>query len=407
MLSINPRFSDLTGAPWTTKLLAIYSVAMAIVYLIVVAVLRYRNLRRLRFQHAAHLEDPHSMSYTRAKEIINTTIRLEFPFMFGFSLQWALIKSYGIANGTELLVRTRRLTDERTVGTRSEDTGMFLYELLVTGLDTPRGHAALAKMNWIHARYGASISNGDLIHMLALFVLEPIRYIDNFEWRRLDELEKVALFVYWKEIGNRMGMVGIPETLDELVSWTEAYEKENMVYSPNNTKCYDGAVGLYLGGLPRFLRPVAKSMADSLTENYVRKALGVPDPPVWAPRLVNAIFAARAGIVRYCLLPRFWTPNTVVSSTSGRLQRTRYLYEPWYVKETVWSKLLAFLGLGKIMKIPGPEFLSEGYLPAELGPKEFRSPAALDDVGKQAALLDDYAKQGGAVGAGCPFAFAR
>ena len=40
-------------------------------------------------------------------------------------------------------------------------------------------------------------------------------------------------------------------------------------------------------------------------------------------------------------------------------------------------------------------------------PNEFRSSAALDDVGKQAGLLNEYAKQGGAIGAGCPFTFAR
>lgn len=56
--------------------------------------------------------------------------------------------------------------------------------------------------------------------------------------------------------------------------------------------------------------------------------------------------------------------------------------------------------------MPAPYFLSEGYLPAELGPNEFRSPATLDDVEKRAALLDEYARQGGAVGAGRPFAFA-
>lgn len=143
--------------------------------------------------------------------------------------------------------------------------------------------------------------------------------------------------------------------------------------------------------------PVAKSITDSLAEDYVLKALGVADPQPWAYGFVNAIFAARAAIVRYCLWPRFWTSSSVVSSASGRLQRTRYLSEPWSVKEIVWSKLLTFFGLGKITNMPGTEFLSEGYLPAELGPNEFRAPAALHDVAKQAALLDEYAKRDVAV----------
>lgn len=36
----------------------------------------------------------------------------------------------------------------------------------------------------------------------------------------MTELEKVAIFIYWKEIGNRMGIRDIPNTLEELELWT-------------------------------------------------------------------------------------------------------------------------------------------------------------------------------------------
>lgn len=397
------------GAKWTHQpFLPMVLFTLAITYLFTVAALRNRNLNTLLTKYATYLPNPHSMPYTTAKEVINTTMSLEFPFMFGFSLQWALIKSYGIATGTEILVKTRRLTDERMVGKRSEDTGLFLYELLVTGIDTTRGRTALAKMNWIHARYGSAISNGDLIHTLGLFVLEPIRYIERFEWRPMSELEKVALFVYWKEIGNRMGMTDIPQTLPELEAWMVEYEKTHMVYSLNNTKCYDGTLGLYLRSMPRWARGMAKSMADSLlVEDHVREALGVEDSPAWARWLVPTLFRMHAVFVRYCLLPRFHArPLVTTSPETGHLQRDLYLFEPWYVRETMWSKLQRWLGSSERSLAPGPEFLSEGYLPEELGPKEFRT-AGKEDVRKQAALLEEYAAQGGAVGAGCPFAWAR
>lgn len=114
-------FFELTPVIWMSCVVA------PIIYLTIVASLRFRNLHALEAKYSQYLQDPHSMNYKTAHEIITTSMLVEFPFSFGFSLQWALIKSYAIANGTQLLVRTRRLTDEKIVGKRGEDTGIILY----------------------------------------------------------------------------------------------------------------------------------------------------------------------------------------------------------------------------------------------------------------------------------------
>lgn len=120
-LSMDYNSIELTPLVW------ILGAATAIFYLTAVASLRFRNLRALEAKYSQYLRDPHLMDYKTAHEIITTSMLVEFPFSFGFSLQWALIKSYAIANGTQLLVRTRRLTDEKIVGKRGEDTGIILY----------------------------------------------------------------------------------------------------------------------------------------------------------------------------------------------------------------------------------------------------------------------------------------
>jgi hypothetical protein len=60
-----------------------------------------------------------------------------------------------------------------------------------------------------------------MIHTLAMFVLEPQRWIERYEWRPMAELEKVAAFIYWKEVGNRMGIKDIPQTLEALKTWVD------------------------------------------------------------------------------------------------------------------------------------------------------------------------------------------
>lgn len=379
-------------------------IAFAVVfYLAVVRLLRYRNLHYIQRHYGQFIASPETLDYKSAHEIMKLGLLYEFPFMWGFGTQWALVKSYGIANGTKLLVQTRQLTDEKTVGKRAEDTGVFLGEILVSGVDSDRGMRALAKMNWLHRRYGSKITNGDLIHTLALFVLESQRWIENYEWRKMTELEKVAAFVYWKEIGNRMGIKDIPQTLEDLKSWTVAYEAEHMYYTDDNKACVEATVNLFLRNTPRQLHAAVKTATAAFLEPYARKSLGVEDPPVWVERLVDTGFKFRAFLIRWVFLPRFQSPFQTTLGPDGRLNRKRYLFEPWYVAETWWSRLSSKLGLSS-KPLPGPEYKSNGYLPEELGPLKYEE-VAKKLVALEVEQLTAYSLKGGAAGAGCPFAF--
>lgn len=71
----------------------------------------------------------------------------ESPWMYAFGIQWPLLKTYTVATGTGLLVQTRQLTSDSTVGKRAEDTGIILTEFLVDSMDSDRGSKDLAKMN--------------------------------------------------------------------------------------------------------------------------------------------------------------------------------------------------------------------------------------------------------------------
>lgn len=56
-----------------------------------------------------------------------------------------------------------------------------------------RASQALTRLNEIHGKY--NILNGDFLYTLSLFILEPIRWINKYEWRQLDQREKNV----WKE----------------------------------------------------------------------------------------------------------------------------------------------------------------------------------------------------------------
>lgn len=407
MESVQSTFPTISGRDVQQVPKWLLFLTAATVYLLIARYFRFRRIRSVENRNSKILKHPHSMSYSEAHAITRTTMLQEFPFLFMFATQWALIKSYGIASGTRLLVQTGRLTNTAVVGKRSEDTGLILAEILVKGVDSERGLKALSKMNWIHARYGSKITNDELIHTLALFVLEPHRWIDRFEWRPMTRLEKVAYFVYWKEIGNRMGMVDIPATLEELQAWTVEYEKTHMYYTEDNRKCYDATVALFIKETPKFMRAFAEKLTACFLQDYARTALGVPHPPGWLQSMVDGVLLLRGWLIRHTCLPRWREMDLGVRmAPNGRLQRKSFAFEPWYVKDTAWSKLLRRLGLANPRKLPGPEYMDDGYLPEELGPIEFIEKSR-KPVLDQAEEMKRYAERGGAAGVGCPFLLGR
>ena len=126
----------------------------------------------------------------------------EFPWDTTRALELALLRTFGIAKGTPLLVATGELT-ERTQK-RYDDTVLILAEILENGVDHPRGRAALRRMNQQHGRY--AIPNDEYLYTLSTFVLEPIRWNAHFGWRLLTPKEREASYFLWREIGRHMGI---------------------------------------------------------------------------------------------------------------------------------------------------------------------------------------------------------
>lgn len=241
---------------WIASILAIY--------LVLVRILRFQRLHRMEKKYAKYVEKPYAMDYRTAHEIAKLHMLDEQQFLTGISTQWALIKTYSIARGTRLLVKTRQIGSPKCVGRRAEDTGVFLGEILAGDMDDPRWMAALSKVNWLHARYKNQISNGEMISTLAFFILEPIKFINAYGWRPLTQMEEVSRFLFWKEIGLRMGIVDIPETLDELRVWQEEYEKKEQKFSEDNVICTKNTMDLFLRDLPKPLHGAMYNFAQSL-----------------------------------------------------------------------------------------------------------------------------------------------
>src|SRR4051794_38048524 len=182
-----------------------------------------RALSRLTTQKFISLLDPQT-DY----RLINYLLTCyEFPFDMARALELALFRTFASPSGGSILESTGEFSCRAQK--RYDDTDIILNEMLENGLEAPRGKTALRKMNRLHGRY--NIPNEDFVYVLSTFVLEPMRWIEKYGWRKLTEHEKDAIFQYWLNMGHHMNIKDIPPTLEELDRYNVEFERNNFRYS--------------------------------------------------------------------------------------------------------------------------------------------------------------------------------
>ncbi|GLJ45933.1 hypothetical protein SUGI_0967160 [Cryptomeria japonica] len=224
---------------------------------------------------------------------------VEFAFLSDIALQFALFKTEAIPSISRILRATKRYDDTK----RFDDTRILIDEFVLHHVDSRRGSRAIRRLNFIHAQY--KISNDDFVYSLCLFILEPIRFSIKYGFRKWTEGEKEAQFIVWHDIGVRMGIKNIPESLEEMDRFSRQYEASHMVYSKSNKVLADNTLELFLSTVPALLRPLAKWAVFALCEERMVNAMDYPRQPFWFIWTVNSIAKFCCGtLVRWLLPPR-------------------------------------------------------------------------------------------------------
>jgi len=204
--------------------------------------------------------------------IVRTLSGYEFPWLTTRALEFALFRTYAVPSISNLLHETRQF--EKAGQRRYDDTSLIVAEITENGYDSERGRTAIRRMNRLHGRF--DISNDDYLYVLSTFVFEPPRWIDRFGWRQTTDKEKTAMFIFWREVGRRMGIKDIPERREDYEQFNIAYERENFVYAPSNYYVGEATVQIFLGWYPTFTHPFVREAVYALLDDPLREAFGFP-----------------------------------------------------------------------------------------------------------------------------------
>lgn len=393
-------------------------------FTIYIALCRGLRYLRLNQKHRKYpyksRDDLAKMTTDHAQEIVEYIMSLEFPFVAEKALQFALFRTYGIPTISELLCKTTQLSNLEHAPRRYVDTGVLITEFLAHPPTSERANEAIARMNYLHSLYQkqGKISNDDMLYTLSLFVTEIPRWVNNYEWRDVTQMEICALGTLWKSIGTAMGMSFKPlahypnfrdgvEFFDDLKNWALSYEEEVMIPNEWNHKLANETTAILLYNMPEFMKPFGKHVVSSLMDDRLRKAMIYPEPPHYIAKLTTTLLAIRGFAIRWFFLPRPYVLryNSIDSApdASGRLHLKYYEAEPWYVRSTWWTRNEPSAWIRWAAGKPYPDgvnYMPEGYKMFEVGPKVYERVGKVECQATKEMLMK--AERGG-----CPFAMKR
>ena len=266
-------------------------------------------------------------------------------------------------------------------------------------------------MNCIHGSYGFkagenNVWNGhgikpeDMLYTLSLFAWEPVRWIERWEWRSLSEAERCAIGIFWKGVGDAMGMPWylLPsgqaaktangesggmtgwqdglQWMDEIAGWAEDYEAKHMLPTTSNRLVAEETTQLLLTKVPSSAKELGKQAVAAMMDERLCRAMMFPSPPSWLIAVVHSLLYIRRFVLRYLMLPRpelFRVIQLSEENPEGRSFMKKYLGQPWYNKPWFWNRwgVDAWSRWAMGLPIPGDDgerFWPKGYKIAEIGP---------------------------------------
>ena len=135
--------------------------------------------------------------------------------------------------------------------------------------------------------------------MLSTFLLEPIRWIDTFCWRKLCTTERLGYYYFWRGVGKAMNIDDIPPSLEEFEAWAAEYERVHFRFSESNRRVGTATRDLFASWFPRFTAPLVNYSIYALLDDAMIEAFGFPKPiPGTRPALRGAL-KLRGRLVRW------------------------------------------------------------------------------------------------------------
>lgn len=224
----------------------------------------------------------------------------EYPWLIKKSLEFALFRTYAVPHTSRILDASGQFAQHGQK--RYDDTTLMLAGLAEKGYDSDYGKTVIATMNYLHGRW--NLKNEDMLYVLSTFVFEPIRWHRKYGWRKPTQHENLANFHFWREVGIRMKIDNIPESIEEYEQFNIEHEKKHIRYDDANRIIGGATVDLFVNWYPAFIRPLVREVILSFMDDPLLNAMGFKKPHS------SIRWVAHTGLKMMGFAMRFMPPRT-------------------------------------------------------------------------------------------------
>ena len=242
---------------------------------------------------------------TQYAEIYKNVVEYEFPWDVTQALSFALFRTYAVPSIGNLLDRTGEFTER--VQKRHDDTVILLDMAGIHGLDSPKGKAAIRRINQMHRMY--DISNDDMRYVLATFIVMPKRWIDSYGKRPLTGTETEAMVRFYQALGARMGIKDMPADYAAFEEFLDGYERDTFGYDDGARRVADATLRLFATFYPWPLSLAMGTFSRAIMDQPLLDAFGYDSPGPAVRRAAAAALRLRGRIAG--LLPERRDPKYI------------------------------------------------------------------------------------------------
>jgi len=116
------------------------------------------------------------------------------------------------------------------------------------------------------------------------------------------EQERLGFFHFWREVGRRMGIKGIPSDYTAFETYNREYERRHFQFNETNRRIGTATRELFVSWFPKPFAPLVRSAIHAMLDDPLIAAFGFA-PPSRLMRKVPAALRLRGQFARY-LPPR-------------------------------------------------------------------------------------------------------
>lgn len=215
-------------------------------------------------------------------------------------LNLAYYRTFAIPRIARLLVNSGET--ERRPLKRSMDTGLLMYELIDSGVDSERGRRVIRMLNQMHRRW--PIAQEDYQYVLTTFMVVPTRFIDLYGWRPLTSEERQAAVVFYDTVGRSMGIRDRPDTYKEAAAYLDGYEAEHLRRSEEGLRLMAKTSDALDVLFPPPLRPAANLVNRLLLDDRMCDTFALRRPSPVARHVFGTLMRLRGVAIAHGYRPK-------------------------------------------------------------------------------------------------------